>query len=1161
MSDRSSFSLDAKYTQTEGVVLLSGVQALVRLPLDQLRADRRRGLRTAGLISGYRGSPLAGLDLLFQRSQKLLDAHDLRFIPGVNEDLGATMIFGSQIANLFPQPVYDGVIGMWYGKAPGVDRSGDIFKHANFAGSGRNGGVLAVAGDDPLSKSSTLPSASETALYDALMPVVVPGNIQDLLDYGRLGFELSRFSGLWVGLKMVTTLADQFGTAFVGEDRLPIVIPDLTFNGRPWRPTQTHTLGSPTSLALEQEIHEGRLVAALAFARANQLNRITVQAPGARIGLIAAGKPYDELRQALSGLGLDDAALERYGIRILKLGMIFPLEPQIVQEFAHGLEEIIVVEEKRAFVELFVRDALYQLPERPRVIGKRDEHDRPFIPVHGELDAAILTPLLAGRLARIVSGERFTQRLAQLRLQRDLPVLSLSTGAGLARTPYFCSGCPHNRSTVVPEGSMAGGGIGCHGLVHGMGRSTIGLGHMGGEGAQWVGIAPFSATSHMFQNLGDGTFFHSGSLAVRQAVAAGSNITFKLLYNSAVGMTGGQEVDGSMSVPALTRALEAEGVRRIIITTDNLKRYPSDTRWAPGVEIWHRDRLDEAQLVLRDTPGVTVLLHDQMCAAELRRLRKRGRAAEPATRVVINQAICEGCGDCGVKSNCLSVQPVETEFGRKTQIHQSSCNKDYSCLLGDCPSFVIVDPGNVKQAPKRKLRRVDEPLPEPMLRVGADCNIFMTGIGGTGVVTVNQLLGTAALLDGRFVDGLDQTGLSQKGGAVVSHLKLSTAPVVGSNRIAPGEADCLLAFDILTATAPPQIVRANPERTVAVVSTSQVPTGAMVASTATHFPQLDGLKSMINDRTRAGENLFFDAIALAEEAFGDHLAANMIIVGAAFQQGLIPISVAAIEQAIVLNGVGIEMNTHAFRLGRQLVAQPAGGTAMAAPATQPPPAEITPEAQALVDSVGAPMGSELRRLLLIRVPELIAYQNSAYACRYTEFVARIYRAEQAAIPGASTISEAVARYLFKLMAYKDEYEVARLALSERFQRELSEQFGADARVTYQLHPPFLRALGWKQKIGLGRWFNSAFQLLRRMRGLRGTPFDPFGYAEVRRVERALIGEYCALIEQAIATLTPARQAQLLELAQLPDQIRGYEEIKLTSVRHFRQRSAELLKVF
>ena len=1161
MSDRSSFSLDAKYTQTEGVVLLSGVQALVRLPLDQLRADRRRGLRTAGLISGYRGSPLAGLDLLFQRSQKLLDAHDLRFIPGVNEDLGATMIFGSQIANLFPQPVYDGVIGMWYGKAPGVDRSGDIFKHANFAGSGRNGGVLAVAGDDPLSKSSTLPSASETALYDALMPVVVPGNIQDLLDYGRLGFELSRFSGLWVGLKMVTTLADQFGTAFVGEDRLPIVIPDLTFNGRPWRPTQTHTLGSPTSLALEQEIHEGRLVAALAFARANQLNRITVQAPGARIGLIAAGKPYDELRQALSGLGLDDAALERYGIRILKLGMIFPLEPQIVQEFAHGLEEIIVVEEKRAFVELFVRDALYQLPERPRVIGKRDEHDRPFIPVHGELDAAILTPLLAGRLARIVSGERFTQRLAQLRLQRDLPVLSLSTGAGLARTPYFCSGCPHNRSTVVPEGSMAGGGIGCHGLVHGMGRSTIGLGHMGGEGAQWVGIAPFSATSHMFQNLGDGTFFHSGSLAVRQAVAAGSNITFKLLYNSAVGMTGGQEVDGSMSVPALTRALEAEGVRRIIITTDNLKRYPSDTRWAPGVEIWHRDRLDEAQLVLRDTPGVTVLLHDQMCAAELRRLRKRGRAAEPATRVVINQAICEGCGDCGVKSNCLSVQPVETEFGRKTQIHQSSCNKDYSCLLGDCPSFVIVDPGNVKQAPKRKLRRVDEPLPEPMLRVGADCNIFMTGIGGTGVVTVNQLLGTAALLDGRFVDGLDQTGLSQKGGAVVSHLKLSTAPVVGSNRIAPGEADCLLAFDILTATAPPQIVRANPERTVAVVSTSQVPTGAMVASTATHFPQLDGLKSMINGRTRAGENLFFDAIALAEEAFGDHLAANMIIVGAAFQQGLIPISVAAIEQAIVLNGVGIEMNTHAFRLGRQLVAQPAGGTAMAAPATQPPPAEITPEAQALVDSVGAPMGSELRRLLLIRVPELIAYQNSAYACRYTEFVARIYRAEQAAIPGASTISEAVARYLFKLMAYKDEYEVARLALSERFQRELSEQFGADSRVTYQLHPPFLRALGWKQKIGLGRWFNSAFQLLRRMRGLRGTAFDPFGYAEVRRVERALIGEYCALIEQAIATLTPARQGQLLELAQLPDQIRGYEEIKLTSVRRFRQRSAELLKVF
>jgi indolepyruvate ferredoxin oxidoreductase len=1157
MSDRTPFSLDAKYTQTEGVILLSGVQALVRLPLDQLRADRRRGLRTAGMISGYRGSPLAGLDLTIQRAQRHLDALDLRFIPGVNEDLGATMIFGSQIANLFPQPKYDGVIGMWYGKAPGVDRSGDIFKHANFAGTGRHGGVLAVAGDDPMSKSSTLPSASETAMYDALMPVLAPGNIQDVLDLGRLGFELSRFSGLWVGLKLVNTVAEQFGTAAVGEERLPIVLPELSYNGRPWLPSQTHTLGSPTSLALEQEIHEGRLAAALAFAAANRLNRVTVAAPGARVGIVAAGKPYDELRQALMNLGLDDAALERYGVRLLKLGMIFPLEPGLVREFARGLEEILVVEEKRPFVELFVRDALYPLAERPRVVGKRDEQDRPLVPFHGELDAAALEPLLARQLARFVPEWLFAERQALLRAQREVPVLGLSAGPGLARTPYFCSGCPHNRSTVVPAGSLAGGGIGCHGLVHGMGRSTIGLGHMGGEGAQWAGIAPFTETNHLFQNLGDGTLFHSGSLAIRQAVAAGTNVTFKILYNGAVGMTGGQEVDGSISAPALTRALEAEGVRRIIVTTDDLKRYPAGTRWAPGVEVWHRDRLDEAQRLLRDIPGVTALLHDQMCAAELRRLRKRGKAPEPSTRVLINQAICEGCGDCGVKSNCLSVQPVETEFGRKTQIHQSSCNKDYSCLLGDCPAFVTIEPGAPEPAPKRKLLRIEEPLPDPEPRLGPDCAIYMTGIGGTGVVTVNQILGTAALLDGRHVDGLDQTGLSQKGGAVVSHLKLSAAPPVGSNRIGPGEADCLLAFDILTATSPVHIARANPGHTVAVASTSQVPTGAMVANTATLFPQLDGLKAALNARTRAGENLFLDALALAEEAFGDHLAANMIVVGAAFQRGLIPISAGAIERAIALNGVGVEMNTHAFRLGRRIVARPAE----AAQRTEAPGAEptLSPEARALVDSVGAPEGSELRRLLTIRVPELIAYQSAAYARRYVDFVARVRRAELAAAPGKSELSEAVARYLFKLMAYKDEYEVARLALGQTFRREVAEQFGTRARVTYQLHPPFLRALGWKQKIGLGAWFDGAFALLSRMKGLRGTPLDLFGYAGVRRVERALPGEYCEMVERALAGLTPQRYATVVELAQLPDQVRGYEEIKLASVERFRQRAAELLR--
>ncbi|MFL5802260.1 MAG: indolepyruvate ferredoxin oxidoreductase family protein, partial [Roseiflexaceae bacterium] len=974
MQIQQTHTLDAKYTQTEGTILLSGVQALVRLPLEQRRADAQRGLNTAGLISGYRGSPLAGLDLLIKRHEALFHEQQITFIPGVNEDLGATMIFGSQIANLFPQPKYAGVIGMWYGKAPGVDRSGDIFKHANFAGVGRYGGVLAVAGDDALAKSSTLPSQSEAALYDALMPILMPGNIQDVLDFGRLGFELSRYSGLWVGFKIANQVADEFGTAEVGAERLSIAQPAFELHGRPWRPAQSHSLLAPLSLALEQDIHEGRLAAALAFAAANRLNRVTVEAPDAWLGIVAAGKVYYELRQALGDMGLDDAALARYGVRLLKIGMLFPLEPGIVRAFARGLEEIVVVEEKRPFLEPFIRDALYDLADRPRVVGKRDELGRTLLPAYGELDADLLVPLLLDRLAQRIPREAIELRAAFLRARRELPVLPLTTGTTATRQAYFCSGCPHNRSTVVPEGSLAGGGIGCHGLVLSMDRDTLGLGHMGGEGAQWVGIAPFTETPHLFQNIGDGTLFHSGSLAIRQAIAAGANMTYKILFNSAVGMTGGQEVDGAMAVPALTRALEAEGVRRIIVTSDQPEHYPHDARWAPGVQIWHRDRLEEAQIVLRDTPGVTVLIHDQMCAAELRRLRKRGKAPIPATRVLINEAVCEGCGDCGVKSNCLSVRPVETEFGRKTRIHQSSCNQDFSCLLGDCPAFITITTTDDRRAKARSFVEIDNSFPEPELRAGPVCNVYMMGIGGTGVVTVNQVLGTAALLDGKHVDGLDQTGLSQKGGPVVSHLKISAAPRVGSNRIVAGEADCYLAFDILSAATPPNLARARADRTIAVVSTSQVPTGGMVASTELHFPSADGLTAGINRHTRADANVFLDALALAERYFGDHLAANLIVLGAAYQAGAIPISAASIEQAIAITGVAVRMNTQAFRLGRRVVANPAElpqqvpeHTAAASQAT------ITPAARALIDAVGA--SGELRRLLEIRVPQLIAYQN------------------------------------------------------------------------------------------------------------------------------------------------------------------------------------------
>jgi indolepyruvate ferredoxin oxidoreductase len=1147
MGAARDWTLDAKYAQEAGVIFLSGIQALVRLPLDQHRADRRRGLNTATLISGYRGSPLGGFDQTLERNAPILRQHQVVFLSGVNEDLGATAVYGSQLANLFPRPKYDGVLGMWYGKGPGVDRTGDIFKHANYAGVGRYGGVLALGGDDPLSKSSTLPSHSEVAFYDALMPVLFPGTVQEILDLGRLGFELSRYSGLWVAFKIVTNVADEVATAEVAPDRIVVRDPGFVFEGRPWQAQQTPMLMPPFGLETERMIHYGRLEAARAFAAANGINRITVPTPNAWLGIATAGKAYYDLREALRDLGLDDAALGRHGIRLLKIGMPFPLEPGIVQEFARGLEELFVIEEKRAFVELFIRDVLYNRAERPRVVGKFDERGRVLVPAHGELDADRIAALVAARVEPKIHLESVTARVALLEALRERPA-----PLTLARQPYFCSGCPHNRSTVVPEGSMAGAGIGCHGMALYMDRSTFGLTHMGGEGAQWVGAAPFTETPHMFQNLGDGTLFHSGSLAIRQAVAAETSITFKILYNAAVAMTGGQDAAGAVPVPDLTRMLEAEGVRRILVVTDEPGKYPRGTRWAGGVEVWHRDRLDEAQQVLRQTPGVTALIYDQRCAAEKRRLRKRGKLDDPATRVYINEAVCEGCGDCGVKSNCLSVHPVETEFGRKTQIHQSSCNKDYSCLRGDCPSFLTVVPRGARKKPARAPVRVEGPLPEPELRVSRQCNVVMAGIGGTGVVTVNQILGTAALLDGKHVRGLDQTGLSQKGGPVVSHLKIYDRPEDVSPKVGAGEADVYLGFDILVATTAQHLDHARPDKTLAVVSTSLVPTGAMVASTEVQFPETAGLLASLDRVTRKDENVYLDALGLAEALFDDHMAANMIVLGAAWQAGAIPVSAAAIEAAIGLNGVGVQMNTEAFRAGRRLVVDPAWARDLKKPrlgAVEDPP-RLSAEARALVDGVGAT--GELRRLLTIRVPELIAYQDAAYARSYAEFVRRVREAEQRAVPGESRLAEAVARYLFKLMAYKDEYEVARLHLKNDLPDRLAEEYPDGVALHYHLLPPGLRALGLRRKLRFGTWFAAGFRLLVALRGLRGSAVDPFGRAKVRRVERALIGEYRASIEKALSDLSETTYERAVKLAGLPDLVRGYEEIKLRNVTRFRE---------
>ena len=1146
------FSLDSKYTQESGRIYLSGIQALVRLPLDQHRADRRRGLNTATFISGYRGSPLGGLDLTLGREKKLLEAHQVVFSSGLNEDLGATAIFGSQMVGLFPRPKYDGVLGMWYGKAPGVDRSGDAFKHANYAGVGKNGGVLALAGDDPVSKSSTLPSHSEVALYDALMPTIFPGNVQDILDLGLHGFMLSRISGLWVGVKIVTNVADEAGTAEVSPERVSPIIPTIELDGRRFEHAINVNLIPPYGLDMEHTLHHARLELARLYAYENKLNRITVPAPDAWLGIMTSGKTYYDVRQALLELGLDDEGLRRHGIRLLKMGMLFPMEPRIVREFARGLEEILVVEEKRAFLEMFAKDILYGMPDRPRIVGKRDEEDRLLVEVVGELDPDLIARAIAKRIARKLRIDSVEARIRHIdELKRRPKPLSL------ARTAYFCSGCPHNRSTVVPEGSIAAAGIGCHGMAMGMDRGIIGVTHMGAEGAQWVGISPFTGTPHLFQNIGDGTLFHSGSLAINYAIASGVNITYKILYNSAVAMTGGQDAAGALPIPALTRRLEADGVKRIIITTDHPENYKG-VSLAGITEVWHRDRLLEAQSVLAAVPGVTALIHDQQCAAEKRRLRKRGKQADPQTRIFINEAVCEGCGDCGRKSNCLSVQPVQTEFGRKTQIHQSSCNKDYSCLLGDCPSFLSIEPVGGPRARERRLTPLDADLPEPVLRVPRDgFSLHMMGIGGTGVVTVNQILGTAAMLDGRHVHGLDQTGLSQKGGPVVSDLRIDSRPLEISNKVSAGGADLYLGFDLLVATDPVNLDKAESGRTIAAVSTSQIPTGRMVVDTTLQFPELGSTLMSIDRVTRKDANVYVDAQAMAEALFNDHMATNFIMVGAAYQCGALPISAASLEAAIRLNGVSVDMNLLAFRWGRMAVvdAKRVEAAVVQAQGKVETSRAISAEARALVDA--ARPEAELRRLLEIRVPELIDYQDAGYARQYVEFVTRVAGEESRKTPGRTGLSEAVARHLFKLMAYKDEYEVARLHLSAALEAELHARFGSEIRYYWHLHPPLLRALGLKKKIRFGSWFKPAFSALHAMKGLRGTPLDVFGYARVRREERALIGEYRALVERALGSLSPATHDTAVAIGDLPDMIRGYEDIKLDNVRHFRARAAEL----
>jgi indolepyruvate ferredoxin oxidoreductase len=1123
-------ALSDRYTATSGRVQLTGVQALARLPIDQHRRDLAAGLNVGTFISGYEGSPLAGYDQELGRLKPLLDANDVTFVPGLNEESAATSIQGSQLACTLPGATRDGVLGIWYGKAPGLDRATDALRHGNLMGSYPRGGALVLVGDDPAAKSSTLPCVSDAALADLNIPYLYPADSQDVLDLGRHAIELSRASGLWVGLKIVTAMADGSSTVDLAADW---PAPQLPAGAGTHAPTAR--LLHPTLGQLERGM-EHRLRLAREYARLNQLNRVVGRGPDDVLGVVAAGHTYLDVLAALRTLGIAEDSLESSRVRLLRVAMPWPLEEDTVREFADGLEEIVVVEEKRSFLEAAIRDILYGGPAQPAVTGKRDAGGSELIPAYGELDAdAITGPLRRRMTARGIPAAPDAGRRAEPTL---LPLAS--------RVPYFCSGCPHNSSTKPLPGTLVGAGIGCHALVMLMDEeqagTVTGVSQMGGEGMQWIGMAPFLDRDHFTQNIGDGTFDHSGSLAIRAAVAAGANMTYKLLYNRAVAMTGGQRPASGMTVPQIASLLQAEGVARVLVTTEDLGRY-KHTKLPNGVAVWDRSRLDEAQRVLKATRGVTVLIHDQECATEKRRKRKRGKLAQPAARVFINERICEGCGDCGRTSNCLSVQPVPTEFGRKTRIHQSSCNVDYSCLDGDCPAFMTVVPRAAGGGRARTAGTITaDELPAPHPVVTADSfGIRLCGVGGTGVVTVSQVLATAGLIAGWHARSLDQTGLAQKGGAVVSDVRFSRSGQAPTNKLGAGECDLYLGCDLLVAADPKNLAVTAPDRTVAVVSVAEVPTGPMVSDPARSFPDRAAVSAPIIDRVRDGAVLA-DVRQLVIGLFGDDQFANVFLVGAGFQAGALPLPPDAIEEALRVNGVAVDKNIQAFRRGRQYIADPAA--VLTAAGLDGPAAPDTGE-------------SPLDRLIRTRSEDLTAYQDQAYAQRYLEVVGRVRAAERDQAPGSAALTEAVARYLYKLMAYKDEYEVARLALEPSVGAGLEAEFGPGARAAWRLHPPVLRALGMKRKIALGPWFVPAFRVLRAMHGVRGTWIDPFGRTQVRVVERELIEEYIGLIDQLAGRLSPANAALAVQLASLPDIVRGYEDIKLRNVESYHQSLAEL----
>lgn len=1137
--------LEDRFKVRSGRIFLNGPQALLRVMLDQQRLDHANGVKTAGFISGYPGSPMHGMENTLNGNRSIMEEHGIVFRPAVNEELAATAVGGTQIIGEVPDPQVDGVFSLWYGKALGLDRSCDAIRHGNFRGIGRNGGVLMASGDDPHARSTAFPTDMNLTFTSLFMPILAPGSTQEIVDFGLHGFAMSRASGLWVGFKTVNDVVEATGVVEVDPDRIQPVIPDLKYKGETLNPKLYMNVLAGPMVETERQMVEGRLKLAGEYARLNHLNRITVNPPRARLGLIAGGKTYYDLREALLRLGLDDAALERLGIRVLKLGMLYPVEPTIVRELARDVETVFVIEDKRPFMELFIREILYSAPNRPDIIGKKDQNGDSLLSSAGELSCDLISDALKTVIGRM--SIRLPEPAAvPLRTAPDLPVLQLP-----GRTPYFCSGCPHNRGLRVPAGTVVGAGTGCHGMnlfVDTFGKVT-GFTQMGGEGSQWIGVAPFTGTKHFVQNMGDGTYHHSGSLSIRHAVSAKMNMTFKILYNSAVAMTGGQDVTGALSVRRMVDELLAEGLQRVIVTTDDPGKYPRGG--VGGAEVWHRDRLVDAMKVLADVKGVTALIHDQHCAAEKRRLRKRNKLADIPKTAHINTRVCEGCGDCGAKSNCLSVQPVQTDFGRKTQIHQSSCNQDFSCMDGDCPSFLTLRTKDGQRPSPAKRKAIPFPadvtLAKPATSQTADYfNMVLVGIGGTGVVTVNQILGTAAFIDGHQVQTYDNTGSSQKAGPVVSHLKMLPRGEAVAQMVPKNAADLYVVFDSLGGANPVNLSMAAPGKTVAVVSTTATPTGEMVAKVERSYPRMDALRQRIDAVTVPERNVYVDAQVTAETLLGNHMAANIMLVGTAWQKGLIPISAESIEAAIKLNGTGVSMNIEAFRWGRLLAADPERVESIMLDAQNEVP-EIAELGRSMVSQAMGDLdkGSELFRVLATRANELVAFQNTKCATDYLAFIRQVISAR----PGNESFLIEVARHYYKLIAYKDEYEVARLHLDAAAEAKMNAAFGQDLHVSWNLHPTFLRSMGVKKKVEFGPWFRPFMVLLRSLKFLRATPFDLLGRTQVRRAERALPEYYRTMISAALGA-KDASDEDLIALARTPDIVRGYEHVKLRNLATF-----------